>query len=238
MTEINKRTKEHRGRTLSLAVELRDAFTGNHPSGSPEVSLKVSYKSPAKNPSDFYVFVDLEPEAVTLQVEDGDRYFDVEQRVILPHGDPDDAGPEDVVVDDPYNPVTIEMTPTPSFKFPKTSTHIRGMVTNVDDDPVAGAEVSIPEFDLTTRTTEDGEYAVLLPITSKDVVKTNGKKMVRVNGDGRRKSDNGSAISNGNYNGDDGNDPTLEVSHPDFGSSSERVEVESGGRTVHYVTLE
>lgn len=242
MTDWNSnRTLQHRDTALAFAVGLTDPFTGDRPSAD-EVSVSLASEpvSPVRNPSGFYVFVNLDVDEVTVLVDGGDRFRDERRTVVLPsstEADRDAAGidpdggddPETVVVTDPSDPVLIELTPTPAYRFPDSTTVIRGHVETADGTPVAGASVSLREFDPVVRTTETGEFALWVPATGEDVQRRDGRNVVVVGGT----ADNGGALADG-----DGTDPTLVVDLPDGGEISEQVEVRGGTKTVQYVTVE
>jgi len=239
------RTVDHREATLSFAVRLTDAFTGNRPEDV-TVAIDPVDVDPVLNPSGYHVFLDLDADAVTLTVDGGDDYVDERRRVLFDpeaaDADPgsdtavagDDDGSEAVpthVVEDPSTPLEIELTPTPAYAFPSSTTTVRGHVEDADGDPVAGATVTLREFDPVVETTDSGEFALWAPVTAEHVVRRDGRNVVVVDSiDGNGTS--GTALADG-----DGTDPTLVVEHPDFGETTEPVEVAAGARTVHYVTL-
>lgn len=225
------RTLEHRGNSLGFAVRLEDAFTGSQPSEDITVSLAEVDVEPVRNPSGYHVFLELPVETVTLTVDGGERYFDEQRRVDLSGEMTADDDPSTVVVEDRSDPVVVELTPTWAYEFPDTATTIRGHVEDADGGPIEGATVAIREFDVATWTSEAGEYALFVPVTSEHVVRQNGRKRVRVDGDA---DSNGRGVANGGT----GHDPTLVVTHPSYPEVAEQVEVEAGTRTVHYVTLE
>lgn len=231
------RTVEHRGSSLGLAVRLVDVFTGERPAADLSVSLAESDAAPVFNPSGYHVFLQLPAGSVTLVVDGDERYFDERRRIHL-SGEPTDAAadadgaPPSVALDDRTTPVVVELTPTPAYEFPDSTTTVRGHVEDADGAPIKGATVSLPEFDVATQTTETGEYALFVPVNSADVVRRDGRKFVRVDdGDAARADGRGVA------NGGTGHDPTIAVTHPSYPGREERIAVEAGTRTVHYVTL-
>jgi hypothetical protein len=229
------RTINDRQTTLAFAVRLVDAFTGGQPEDV-TVELADEPATPVRNPSGYHVFVNLDADVVTVVVDGDGRYRDERRTVVLPDAPddattPDDAAPSDetVVVTDASEPVEIELTPTPSYSFPKSTTVIRGHVETADGTPVAGASVSLREFDPVVETTETGEYALWVPATGEDVRRRDGRNVVVVDGSGG----NGQALTDG-----DGADPTLVVRHLEYDERAEAVEVDAGTKTVHYVTVE
>lgn len=227
----SNRTINHRKTTLAFAVGLVDAFTGGQPDDDDvTVELASEHATPVRNPSGYYVFVNLDADEVTVVVDADDHYRDERRTVHLSSSEAEQAAPPDGthVVTDPSVALTIELTPTPAYPFPRSATVVRGHIETADGDPVAGAQVSLREFDPVVETTETGEYALWVPATGEDVKRREGRNVVVVGGD----ADNGRALADG-----DGTDPTLVVDHPDYDEVTERVTVDAGTKTVHYVTV-
>lgn len=227
------RTVAHHETSLAFAVSLVDEFTGDRPDNGVDVALETLDATPVSNPGGYFVFLDLNADEVIVTVDGGDRYADERRRVVL-DDDADETGPDDTsggamthVVTDRSEPVEITLTPAPGYEFPPTATVVRGHVRDADSAPVAGATVSLREFDPEVETTATGEFALFVPVTAEDIQRRDGKNVVVVS-DG-----NGRALADG-----DGADPTLVVRHPDHGETAEQIEVAAGTRTVHYVTLE
>jgi hypothetical protein len=238
------RTVAHRETSLAFALRLTDGFTRDRPDGV-TVEIHPVDVDPVVNRSGYHVFLDVDADAVTLTVDGGDDYVDERRRVVLAHDadgndavdDADGADAADEVpthvVDDPANPVEIELTPTPAYAFPSSTTTVRGHVEDADGDPVAGAMVTLREFDPVVATTDDGEFALWVPVTAEHVVRRDGRNVVVVDSIGTGGKGGGAALADG-----DGTDPTLVVDHPDHGETTDPVEVAAGSRTVHYVTLD
>lgn len=228
----NPRTVSHRDTSLSFAVRLEDAFTGERPDEGVGVALASGAAEPVRNASGYLLFLDLSADVVRLTVDGGDRYRDETRTVVLDGEPPDDAPDEDVVVvADPSEPVVVELSPTPAYEFPSSATVVRGHVRDAAGDPVEGARVSLREFPGRTTTTDTGEYALFVPVSAENVRRRDGENVVAVDGDepadARAVADGGPA-----------SDPTIVVTHPDYDEVTERVEVAAGTRTVHYVTIE
>mgnify|MGYP000342022061 CR=1 FL=1 len=243
------RTVAHRETTLAFAVRLTDGFTGNRPDGA-TVEIDPVDVDPVLNRSGYHIFLDVDADAVTLTVGGGDDYVDEHRRVVLAHdgegATADDATADETatefdeagdapthVVTDPADPIEIELTPTPAYAFPSSTTTVRGHVEDADGDPIAGATVALREFDPTVTTTDDGEFALWVPATTEHVVRRDGRNVVVVDSVDTGGNAGGTALADG-----DGTDPTLVVDHPDHGETAEPVEVAAGSRTVHYVTLD
>ena len=241
------RTVTHRETTLGFAVRLTDGFTGDWPDGA-TVEIDPADVEPVVNRSGYHLFLDVDADAVTLTVDGGDSYVDERRRVVLAHdADGDGAGNSDAEIDtddvsgdvpthvvtDPAEPIEIELTPTPAYAFPSSTTTVRGHVEDDDGDPVAGATVALREFDPTVATTDDGEFALWVPATAEHVARRDGRNVVVVDSIDTGGNAGGTALADG-----DGTDPTLVVDHPDHGETTEPVEVAAGSRTVHYVTLD
>lgn len=233
------RTVSHREANLSVAVRLVDAFTGDRPE---EVTLSVDPvdAEPVTNRSGYHVFLDLAAPELTLTVDGGDDYVDERRHIVLDPdaGEASDAGDgaalDDVaahVVTDVSKALRIELAPTPAYAFPTSATVVRGHVRTGDGDPVAGATVTLREFDPVVETTETGEFAVWAPVSAEHVVRRDDRRVVVVDAVGGNGT--GAALADG-----DGTDPTLVVDHPDHGETTETLEVAAGTRTVHHVTLD
>lgn len=234
------RTVSHRETELAFAVRLTDRFTGQRPAGA-TLSLDPVDADAVTNRSGYHVFLDVEADAVTLTVDGGDRYVDERRRVVLDADGADDgngAGDADAasegavpthVVTDPADPLELDLSPTPAYAFPSSTTVVRGHVEDADGGPVAGASVALREFDPVVETTAAGEFALWVPVSAEHVVRREDRNVVVVDS---LASDGGVPLADG-----DGTDPTLVVSHPEYGETSEHVEITAGSRTVHYVTL-
>ncbi len=233
------RTVSHRETKLAFAARLTDRFTGDRPADA-TLSLDPVDADPVTNRSGYHVFFDLDAAAVTLTVDGGDRYVDERRRVVLDAdaADEADAGSDDTsaeevpthVVTDPADPLELALSPTPAYAFPSSATVVRGHVADTGGDPVAGATVEFREFDPVVRTTETGEFALWVPVSADHVVRRGDRNVVAVD---TLASDGGATLADG-----DGTDPTLVVSHPHRGETSESVEVTAGSRTVHHVTFQ
>jgi hypothetical protein len=233
------RTVEQRGRSLAFAMRLVDVFTGDQPTDDVTVETDHPDVTPVRNASGYVCFLDVDAEAVTVTIDGGDRYVDERRRVRLDANaadgsattdrDASDVDPPVTVVSDPSEPVVVELSPTPAYEFPDSTTLVRGHVRNGDGDPIAGARVSLREFDPVVETTASGEYALWVPVTAEHVRNRDDRSVVVVDG----LTDTGRAAADGGS----GTDPTLVVSHPSEGETAEGIEVQAGTRTVHYVTL-
>jgi hypothetical protein len=161
---------------LSLAVSLVDDYTGKQPIGGVKVFLKEKEEDlkekeikSVKNRSGYYLFLDLPEEEYRVQVE-AEHYFEEDIPVKL----------SDL---DPLNPVVqIKLKPRPSYPFPSGTTLIRGMVSDTDKNPVAGAKVEVPEKNVINITTEKGEFVLYFKgLTDDNIKKEGGKRFVKVN---------------------------------------------------------
>lgn len=165
------------GTELAVAIELRDADRGDKPLGSTSVSLPDRRETTTLTPSGYHVLTDLpdDVEEVTVVVEAAN--YLTERRTI------------DLSEIDRSTARTIDLDPSPAYPFASGLTVVRGFVT--DDGPLAGAVVTLQGRSETTRTSDDGEFA--LPVRSVDDGDVNSSGALQV----------------------DGEDPTLEASHPD-----------------------
>lgn len=156
---------------LTLAVELVDTFTGEQPGDGLPVSAADVDAIPVTNPSGFHLFLDLPNDPLTIVVDGGDRYLDLEETI-----DPAEHDPP---------AVRLDLTPSPGYRFPPGTTLLRGLVVDESDDPIEGATVSIDDTNRETATDEDGEFVLFMGnVTPTDVHRTDdGIRSIRINGD-------------------------------------------------------
>jgi hypothetical protein len=137
-------------RTLSLAVFLVDDYTDRQPLGWVNVVLTANGRDlkSIKNPGNYFLFFDL-PDSGTgyhIRVE-ADYYFDMDEPVT----------PSAL---DPLSPVVqLRLKPKPSYPFSAGVTLIRGVFQDTDGNPVPGARVDVLERNISTITTQKGEFA-------------------------------------------------------------------------------
>lgn len=103
--------------TLSLAVKLIDATTGEWPVGVRRVLVEDTDAKPVPSRTGFLLFLDLNvtlddpDDPVTVSVDGGENYQDASREVIVSEDDP--AVPEGVEVIHPLSPVVeFELTPS------------------------------------------------------------------------------------------------------------------------------
>lgn len=101
--------------SLSLALWLKDDFTQKKAIGPIDVFIKEGALKAIQNPSGYYIFTQNTLANYTVAIE-SDLYFPVE------HVEKDLDEPND------RNPVIIVMKPLPSYPFPADATLIRGMI--------------------------------------------------------------------------------------------------------------
>ena len=155
---------------LSLAVYLIDDYTERGIAGNLDVSIKGRSAIPIRNPSGYYLFLDLPVGIHTVQVKGGEYFFDQEEVVRL--------------VDlDELNPVVnIYLKPAPSYPFPSTSTLIRGHLEDFMGRGIPEAVLRIKGRDTRTMTTHKGEFLIYFKGLRKgDVTTMDGVKFVKIN---------------------------------------------------------
>jgi hypothetical protein len=152
---------------LSLAVSLVDDYIDRQPIG--EIKLTMGEKEAIKNPSGYYLFLDLPPGNYRLRVQP-QYHFDQEVDVSLPlSGEP---------------VVSLTLKPNPCYPFPESATLIRGMVKDTDDKPVAEATAGIIGKEIENKTTQNGEFVLYFKtLTEQDIIKVNNKRYVKGDGD-------------------------------------------------------
>lgn len=156
----------------SFAVWLVDDFTGANPATGMTVLIKEPYRKGILNSSGYYLFLDLDDSAkYTIAVESDSPLYAISEKIV-------DLA---ILNQDPIfqkNPVvSITLVPTTSYPFPLQATLVRGIIhTKVptpgggnEKQPVAAAQVRIPERNLTYLTDERGDYVFYL----KDILTEN-----------------------------------------------------------------
>lgn len=167
---------------LAFAVSLLDEYSKVAPLGPVEVSLRGGTGRAIKNPSSYYLFLDLPDDEYTIYVTSA-YYFEEEVEVHT-------AGR------DPGEPVIVRLKPTPAYPFPPGSTLIRGLVTDANGSPVSGASVEARGLASATRTTSDGEFVLHFgPLKGDSIVQEGTKRFVK--GDGGDKLLHLDVASNG-----------------------------------------
>jgi hypothetical protein len=156
--------------TLSVAVSLQDDYTGNQPIGKVKVFLAGRELKSVKNPSGYYLFLDLAGSEYQVRVET-DYYFSEKTTVKLTELDP-------------LNPVVrFKLKPKPSYPFSPGTTLIRGMVHSSDGNMIPGAKVEVPGKNVSNITTEKGEFVLYFKgLTEEDIIKEGNKRFVKGNG--------------------------------------------------------
>lgn len=153
---------------LSMAVSLIDDYTGKRPTGWVKVFLEGEDLKSIKNPGGYYLFINLPGNEYQVHVE-AEHYFNEDKTVKL----------SDL---DPLNPVVqVKLNPRPSYPFPSGTTLIRGMVCDVDENPVPGVKVEVLEKNVINITTEKGEFVLYFKgLTEDNIKKEGGKRFVKV----------------------------------------------------------
>ncbi len=157
---------------LSLGVYIIDDYSGMEATGNFDVSIKGQNINPVKNPSGYYLFLDLSGDRYDVQVNGGEHFFDEEiENVRL----------EDLDIQNPI--VNVALSPKPSYKFPPSATLIRGIVKNPQGKGIDGALLGIKESSIRTRTAQNGEFVIYFKGLNKDnVIQSAEKKLVKING--------------------------------------------------------
>jgi hypothetical protein len=152
---------------LSLAVLPIDDYTDKQPIG--EIEFTLNEKEAIKNPSGYYLFLDLPPGNYKLKAQ-SQYYLDWEEDKSLP------------VLGEPS--ITITLKPNPWYPFPEGATLIRGMVKDADGKPVSEAVVRIIGKEIENSTTEQGEFVIYFKkLKEQDIIKVNKKRYVKGDGD-------------------------------------------------------
>jgi hypothetical protein len=157
---------------LSLAVDITDDYHKGKVISDIEICLKDQDTRPVKNPSGYYLFLDLTGSNDTVLIQGGDYYFDYDSENI-------ELGELDTL-----NPViNITLKPTPSYPFPPSATLIRGCVRDSQNKSISGAILKMKKTDFETQTTAVGEFVIYFRgLNDYEVEIEDGKRMVKIDG--------------------------------------------------------
>ena len=172
MSQINGILVGSSTRKLSLAINLLDDYTSSRVVNNLDIVIKDHNVKPIRNPSGYYLFLDLPDDNYTVQINGGEYYFDEEKKAVRP----DNL--------DELNPVIdITLIPAPSYNFPSTATLIRGHLEDSGGNGISGALLRIKGSDIRTRTNDKGEFVIYFKgLKKNDVVNVDGKMLVKING--------------------------------------------------------
>lgn len=168
MSQIIELPSEDATAKLSLAVNLIDVLTNGRTIDNVEVSLKGKKIEPVKNPSGYYIFLDIPQDSYTVHVKGGEYYFDEEKDVKLS--------------DQNKNPiVNIILNPDPAYPFSPSATLIRGYLQTSKGIGIPEASLKVKGKDIETKTTEKGEFVIYFKDLKKDdVTIIDGKRLVKI----------------------------------------------------------
>ncbi len=161
---------------LSIAVSLIDNYTNEQPIGRVTVTLKDEPYTALKNPSGYYLFLNLPEGDHTVQVR-SDFYSDND----LPATVKPLKSEDDLSVKLGQIVKVINLEPTVAYPFPNGATVIRGVVKEQATNKVfPNATVTLVEKNMVTSTTEKGEYFFYFgKLTSDDTITKNGVTYVK-----------------------------------------------------------
>ena len=163
---------------LSLAVMPIDDYTMNQPIGRVNITIKDWNIEAERNPSGYYIFIDLKQGEYSIQVR-SDYYreqliegIDVSPRA---NGETIDAFLERIL----HN---ITLKPKPSYPFPPRATLIRGNVRDSQNEYAENANVRIVNTTYETETSKKGEFVFYFPpLKESEIIKDDGRRYVKVN---------------------------------------------------------
>jgi hypothetical protein len=139
---------------LSLAVYLQDGFSKVEPIGRAEVQIPGLKKKPLRNPSSYYLFLDLDQ----------------------------DVGPIKIEAQGLKDPLVIRLLPGPSYPFPPGETLVRGILRDSDMNPMPYARLSWNSNKIESMTSEKGEFVIYFrDLTEEDVIEdiANNKRFIK-----------------------------------------------------------
>jgi len=172
VSQINGILIESSTKKLSLAINLIDDYTSSGVVNNLDVLIKDHNVKPIRNPSGYYLFLDLPDDKYTVEIKGGEYYFNEDKEAVRP----DNL--------DELNPVIdITLKPAPSYHFPSNATLIRGHLVDMEGGGIPGAVLKIKGFDAKTRTNDKGEFVIYFKgLKKNDVITVDGKMFVKING--------------------------------------------------------
>lgn len=132
---------------LSLAVRLKDDYTGEKPVGYVEVMYREGNQKAIKNLSGYYTFTDMAAGNNTVSVR-SKIYYSLELSV-----NPSLLDPKDPVLE-------ILLKPLPSYPFPANATLVRGLLSNPDMNLTGNVNIKAIEPGIETISDNMGEFVL------------------------------------------------------------------------------
>ena len=163
---------------LSLAVSLIDDYTKNQPVGRVNVSIKECYIEAERNPSGYYIFLDLKQGEYSIHVK-SDYYYEelIEGVDVSPRANNEKM---ETFLERTLHNVTLR--PKPAYPFPPGVTLIRGNVRDSQNQYAENTKVKIVNTTYETETSEKGEFVIYFPpLKESEIIKDAGKRYVKVN---------------------------------------------------------
>ncbi len=159
-------------KSLSFAVNITDGFSQERSLiGETSVFLRENGLQALKNPSGYFVFMDLMGDSFTLRVENK-YYFDMELPVTISQLDPD------------YPLVSGLLIPNCLYPFPTGSTSIRGRVSDTNGNPITGASIKIASNTVANQSDMSGCFVLYFgALTEVDIDVQNSHRYIKVNND-------------------------------------------------------
>jgi len=172
---------------LSLAISLKDGYTGGRPLGDVKLLLDGHVK-PVLNPSGYYTFLNIPAGRYQLNVV-SENY--VEEMMMVD------------IEEDPFTLKEISLMPRTHYPFPPGATLVRGSLKDFRG-PIGSAVLkgSLPESSFSGRTDERGEFVLFFgPLKDEEVMKEGKTTFVK----GPDAKGNGKDIPiSGEYQSEDG----------------------------------
>lgn len=169
MATINHATQEVRRIQLSLAVSLKDKYSGGAPQGKVDLFLDVNQR-PVLNPSGYYAFINLPEGSYNINAL-SENYLDEKIEVKIES--------DKYCLDDKCFfldiPLEISLIPRPSYPFPPGETLVRGTLRD-SKGPVSGAQLEVNlHAKFSTGTDEKGEFVMFFgSLSEEDVTEEKG----------------------------------------------------------------
>jgi hypothetical protein len=171
MAIANHATQEVRRIQLSLAVSLKDKYSGGVPQGKVDLFLDGNER-PVLNPSGYYAFINLPEGSYNINAL-SENYLDEKIEVKIES--------DKYCLDDKCFfldiPLEISLIPRPSYPFPPGETLVRGTLRD-SKGPVSGAQLEVNlRAKFSTRTDEMGEFVIFFDSLKEEDVMKEGRTL-------------------------------------------------------------
>ena len=151
--------------SLLIAVSLVDDYTGNKLKDSIKIKLEGVEENPIQNKSGYWLFLqknnNTSIDGKTIKIK-SESYFDLITKI------PKFDNPK-------YPAFEIRLSPLPSYGFPSHATLVRGMITDINKNPISNAIITVLENKKQFLSTNKERICCILYKQRYDIFNTSGK---------------------------------------------------------------